>query len=145
MRRASQQRSAAGGLNKMEAAPPTTEWIARHAGGFDRSLRNLGIPEAQQILAQLQRFVQDLGQGVPIKELRDVWDYKPIQGELAKKHKLMQIKPLRNYRVLLIVVVDEALGCVWFLEVHRRGSNDDEYRDSAIRRAQAIRNQRRES
>ncbi len=80
-----------------------------------------------------------------LRELRAIWDYKAIQGAPAKKYGVMQIKPLRNYRVLLTLVVDESARCVWFLEAHRRGSNDDEYRDSAILRAQVIRNQQRGS
>lgn len=78
-----------------------------------------------------------------IDELRRIWDYKPIQGNEAKRQQIMQIKPLRAYRVLLTVVTDPE-PCVWFLEVHRRGSSDDHYRESAIQRAQAIRAQRRE-
>ena len=49
------------------ATSPDNEWTAQYTGGFDKSLRNLGIPEAQKILAQLQGFVRDLQQDTPLR------------------------------------------------------------------------------
>jgi hypothetical protein len=80
----------------------------------------------------------DWRQGFPMDELRASWDYKPLQNGEAKKYRIMQIKPLRDYRVLL-TLVEGPPPCMWFLEVHRRSSNDDEFRDTAIKRARAIR------
>jgi predicted outer membrane protein len=69
---------------KEESIPSTSEWIAQFTRGFDKSLRNLGIPEKQQIVAQLQSFVRDVQQNRTTKELRETWDYKAIQGTQAK-------------------------------------------------------------
>jgi len=140
--KASRSRTSRTATPQEEHSASESEWSAQYIGGFDKSLQNLGIPQKQQILAQLQSFMEDIRQNKTTKELREAWDYKAIQGAQAKKYGVMQIKPLRNYRVLLTLVVDESERCIWFLEVHRRGSNDDEHRDSAIVRARTLHNQK---
>lgn len=117
-------------------------WIDQRTRGFDRSLRNLGIPEMQEIVAQLERFLHAWKRGAAVGELREDWDYKPIMGGDAKKYGVMQIKPARNYRVLLTTTRGSP-PCVWFLEVHRRGNTkvDDQHRDTAIQRAKEIHTQ----
>ena len=111
-------------------------------GGFKRSLRNLGIPEMQQVVAQLQVFMRDWRCGASVAQLYEDWDYKPLTRGDAKRYGVMQIKPTRQHRVLL-TTTPAPRPCVWFLEVHRRGNTnvDDQYRDSAIRRAREIHGQ----
>ena len=69
--------------------------------------------------------------------------FKPVQGEEAKRWKVMQIYVLRDYRVLLIDVAESTPPCIWFLEVFRKTSKNAEYIKRAVERARAIREAQR--
>jgi hypothetical protein len=72
-------------------------------------------------------------------DLNRSWTFKPIQGEEAKRWKVMQIYVLRDYRVLLIDVAESTPPRIWFLEVFRKTSKNAAYIKRAVERARAIR------
>ena len=72
-------------------------------------------------------------------DLNRSWSFKAIQGEEAKRWKVMQIYVLRNYRVLLIDVAESTPPCICYLEVFRKTSKNAAYIKRAVERARSIR------
>jgi hypothetical protein len=123
--------------------PDQATYIDKYAAGFERSLKRLGPAAAAQVAAELQSFMRAWRRGDSAMDLNRSWTFKPIQGEEAKRWKVMQIYILRDYRVLLVDVAESTPPCIWFLEVFRKTSKNAEYIKRAIERARSIREAQR--
>ena len=71
--------------------PDRATYVDTYAAGFDRSLKGLGPAAAARVAAELQSFLRAWWRGDSAMDLNRSWTFKPIQGEEAKRWKVMQI------------------------------------------------------